>query len=92
MKTLKTIPKVTQVEVVPPYGLRLTFDDGVVREVDLTDELWGPMFEPLKHPAYFAGVVVDHGTVAWPNGLDLDPVVLHGDIEPSDRRLQPHTG
>lgn len=90
MKTLKTIPKVTQVEVVPAYGLCLAFNDGVVREVDLTDELWGPMFEPLKDPAYFAQVVVDHGTIAWPNGLDLDPVVLHGDLEASDCWRQPH--
>jgi Protein of unknown function (DUF2442) len=85
MTTLRTIPKITTVEVLPPYGLRLTFDDGAVREVDLTDELWGPMFEPLKDPAFFAQVTVDHGTVMWPNGLDLDPVVLHGDLERADR-------
>jgi hypothetical protein len=23
------------------------------------------------------------GTVAWPNGADLDPLVLHGDFEPA---------
>lgn len=91
MKTLR-IPKVTDVEVLPPYGLRLTFDDGVVREVDLADELWGPMFEPLKDPAFFARVTIDHGTVAWPNGLDLDPLVLHGDLEPADRGVQPRAG
>jgi hypothetical protein len=85
MKTLRTIPKVTTVEVLPPYGLRLTFDDGVVREVDLAGELWGPMFEPLKDPVFFAQVTVDHGTVRWPNGVDLDAVVLHGDLEPADR-------
>jgi Protein of unknown function (DUF2442) len=89
MKMLRTIPKVTTVEVQPPYGLRLTFDDGVVREVDLAHELWEPMFEPLKDPAFLAHVMVDHGTVAWPNGLDLDPVVLHGDPEPTDRPAQP---
>jgi len=43
------------------------------------------MFEPLKGPKYFAKVIVDHGTVAWPNGLDLDPLVLHGDFEPAPR-------
>jgi hypothetical protein len=25
------------------------------------------------------------GTVAWPNGADLDPLVLHGDFEPAPR-------
>ena len=82
MKKLTKIPKVTKVEVLPPYGLRLTFDDDQVREVDLSDELWGSMFEPLKAPAFFAKVYLDHGTVVWPNGLDLDPLVLHGDFEP----------
>ncbi|MGH9291043.1 MAG: DUF2442 domain-containing protein [Acidimicrobiales bacterium] len=89
MKTLRKIPKVTTVEVLPPYGLRVVFDDGVVREVDLAGELWGPMFEPLKDPAFFARVVVGHGTVAWPNGVDLDPLVLHDDLEPADRGVQP---
>jgi hypothetical protein len=41
--------------------------------------LWGPVFEPLRDPDFFAQVTVDHGTVVWPNGVDLDPVVLHGD-------------
>jgi len=82
------IPKVTEVTVRPPYGLNLTFDDGVVREVDLAEELWGAMFEPLKDPRFFAEVRVDHGTVVWPSGLDLDPVVLHGDAEPAEAKPQ----
>lgn len=82
MKKISRIPRVTSVQVRPPYGLHLTFDDGAIRDVDLADELWGPVFEPLKDPEFFARVAVDHGTVIWPNGLDLDPLVLHGDLEP----------
>lgn len=83
MRKITKIPRVVAVEVRPPYGLKMAFDDGAVREVDLADELWGPMFEPLTDPAFFAQVAVDHGTVVWPNGLDLDPLVLHGDFEPA---------
>ena len=83
MKKLARIPKVVSAEVKAPYGLQLTFDDGVIREVDLSGRLWGPMFEPLKGPAFFAQVAVDHGTVIWPNRLDLDPVVLYGDFPPA---------
>ena len=45
------------------------------------------MFEPLANPDYFAQVRVDDelGTVVWPNGADLDPLVLHGDFEPASR-------
>lgn len=82
MKRIKRIPRPVAVEVVPPYAIRVTFDDGVVRDTYLEDRLWGPMFEPLKDPAYFAQVRVEDGDVVWPNGLDLDPLVLHGDFEP----------
>jgi hypothetical protein len=78
-------PRVTEVEPLKGFVLRLTFTDGLVREVDLSDDLWGPMAEPLKDPGYFARVRVDPelGTVVWPNGYDLDPDVLHGDFQPA---------
>lgn len=88
MKKLTRIPRVVEAKVLPPYGLNLTFDDGLVRVIDLADDLWGPMFEPLKDPSFFARVQVDHGTVVWPNGLDLDPVVLHGDAAPAEAKPQ----
>ena len=92
MKKLTKIPRVTAVEVHPPYGLHLSFDDGLTRDVDLADELWGPMFEPLKEPALFAQVFVDHGTVVWPNGADLDPLVLHGDFSPAATHPEQRVG
>ena len=92
MKKIARIPRVINVEVRPPYGLSLTFDDGLRRDVDLAGELWGPVFEPLRDPAFFAQVFVDHGTVAWPNGVDLDPLVLHGDFEPATSRGERQVG
>ncbi|MHB8341769.1 MAG: DUF2442 domain-containing protein [Mycobacteriales bacterium] len=81
MKKSTRLPRVTAVEVRPPYRLRLTFDDRHIRIVDSTDELWGPMFEPLRDPEFFTQVAIDHGTVVWPGDVDLDRVVLHGDAE-----------
>ena len=52
------------------------FDDGVVGDVDLSDVLDGPVFEPLRDPAYFAAFVVDE-TLTWPNGADFAPEFLH---------------
>jgi Protein of unknown function (DUF2442) len=71
---------VTAVEPLVDYTLRLTLDDGSERVVDLADEFWGAMGEPLKDPAYFRQVRVDPEvrTVVWPNGFDLDLGVLHG--------------
>jgi hypothetical protein len=77
--------KVTDVEVIDERTLRLRFDDGIERAVDLGHVMFGTMGEPLKEPEFFRQVRVDTelGTVVWPNGFDLDPEVLHGDYEPA---------
>lgn len=79
--------RVTSVKVLDHYLLRLGFSDGSSRDVNLAGELRGPVFEPLADPDFFAQVRVDDdlGTVVWPNGADLDPLVLHGDFEPAAR-------
>lgn len=91
MNEARTLPRVTGVEPLDGFRLRLTFTDGLVTEVDLSDDLWGQMAEPLQDPDYFRQVSVDIelGTVVWPNGYDLDPDVLHGDHEPVGRPVTP---
>ena len=84
MSTPDGTPAVVGVAVIRPHVMRLLFDDGVVRDVQyLPGEASGPLLDPLSDPKYFAQVSVDQeaGTVAWPNGLDLAPEVLHGDYE-----------
>jgi uncharacterized protein DUF2442 len=78
--------RVTSVEPLDGYRLRLTFNDGVLTEADFSDDLRGPLAEPLRDPAYFRQVRVDEEarTVVWPNGLDPDPYVLHGDHPPAE--------
>lgn len=89
---------VTSVEVLRDYLLRLSFDDGTIRDVDVKDLLRGPIFEPLtKDPVLFRQVKVDHelGTIVWPNGADIDPMVLHGSAEPAWKNANsgaPHPG
>jgi len=70
---------VTSVRCIEPYRLRVSFDDGSVRVVDLTAELWGEVFEPLRDPDFFrqASVNPETGTVEWPNGADFAPTFLH---------------
>jgi hypothetical protein len=76
--------KVTRLERLGAYRLRLTFSDGIVGDIDLADELWGEMFEPLRDIVQFNSVSVDPelGTLAWPNGADLDPEGLHDAVRP----------
>jgi hypothetical protein len=71
---------VTDVAVLAPYRLRLTFSDGLIGDVDLSHLLgWDGIFLPLRDPQFFAKVRVDPeiGTIAWPNGVDLAPEVLY---------------
>lgn len=65
----------TAVRFVRDYIISVTFADGFVRDVDLTDELSGEVFEPLKDKALFKQVRFDPdaGTAVWPNGVDLAP-------------------
>ena len=59
------------------YSLYLRFEDGAEGIVDLAGHLaFRGVFEPLRDTAYFALVRVDNelGTVARPNGADLDPM------------------
>ncbi len=61
------------------YRLRLTFNDGVTKDVDLKDELWGQVFEPLEDLDLFKQVAVnpDTETIEWPNGADFAPEFLY---------------
>jgi hypothetical protein len=81
MTTQATRVRISVVEPLHDYVLRLGFTDGSSRDVDLEPELWGRVFEPLRDPELFRKVAVDPelGTIVWPNGADLDPDVLHGD-------------
>ena len=70
--------KVTKVTPLGGYRLRVEFADGVKGEVDLSERLFGPVFEPLRDPDFFARVQVDEfGAVCWPNGADLAPDALY---------------
>lgn len=70
---------VIEARYVNRYTLWLRFDDGTQGEVDLSAELYGEIFEPLKDEAYFKQFRVnpDTGTVEWPNRADFAPEFLY---------------
>ena len=75
-------PKVTQATYVSDFVLRLRFDDGVEGEVNLREELWGPVFEPLLDSAYFRRYKIhpELHTIVWENGADFSPEFLHQQV------------
>ncbi len=70
---------VRDVQYIGDYKLRLTFEDGSLREVDLSQHLDGEVFEPLKNVSKFKSVRVnaDLDTIVWENGADMSPDFLY---------------
>lgn len=82
-RSMNPMLRVTDAEALDGHLLRVTFNDGLVRDVDCSFLLRGTLGEPLRDLAYFRQVRVDEDarTVVWPNGLDPAPELLHGDFE-----------
>lgn len=70
---------VKDVAYVSEYKLLVTFEDGVVKLVDLEPYLDGDVFEPLNDIDYFKTVRVnpDIDTIVWDNDADLSPDFLY---------------
>ena len=76
------IPKLEAAEYVTGHVLHLRFDDGLEGDVDLEDEMWGEVFEPLKEPEAFRRFELDRelNTVTWVTGADLAPEFLYAKV------------
>lgn len=64
------------------HVLWLRFRDGTTGEIDLGSRLRGPVFEPLRDPAYFRTFTIhpEFHTLVWPNGADFAPEFLHDNV------------
>ncbi len=72
-------PPLLAAEYVKDFTLHLRFADGTEGDVDLSRELNGEIFEPLKQVDYFRNFTLDPEirTVTWPNGADFAPEFLY---------------
>ena len=73
------IYRVTQVEHLSDYRIKVAFDDGTAQSIDLEPVLEGKIYGPLRDPEIFRQVRIDPEirTLVWPNGADFDPRTLH---------------
>lgn len=72
---------VTSVAVVSGTVLRLSFNNGKSRLVDVRPLMIGPVYDEVFLKDMFDSVSVDPeaGTIVWPNGADLPPDRLYRD-------------
>lgn len=68
---------ITEAKYLDGYRLQLTFSDGLTQNVDLKDELWGEVFEPLKDMKNFQNFKLNPFTIEWENGADFSPEFLY---------------
>jgi hypothetical protein len=73
---------VVEARYISGYTVWIRFEAGMSGEVDLSGELSGGVFEPLKDEAYFKAFHVnpDTGTLEWPNRADFAPEFLYDKI------------
>ncbi|RIK33647.1 MAG: DUF2442 domain-containing protein [Chloroflexi bacterium] len=70
--------RVTSFEIVAPYTLLITFDDGSEQTINFEPILHGQIYGPLRDLALFNQVRLDDEvhTLVWPNDADFDPETL----------------
>jgi hypothetical protein len=86
---------VVSVEVLEGHTVKLRFQDGVERTVDLDPYLFGPVFERVRSDADFfrqVRVDADAGTIVWPDGTDLAPEVLYSGGPSARMEAEARTG
>jgi len=76
------LPHITDSRYVAGHTVWLRFSDGAEGEVDLSNELYGPIFEPLRNIELFRQVVLhpELRTLVWPNGADFAPEFLRSSL------------
>lgn len=76
--------RVTAVQPLDDYRLKVSFRDGLTGEVDLAPMLSSEragVFVPLRVPQRFREAYLEGGVVTWPGGLDLAPDAMYDEIK-----------
>ncbi len=69
--------EITKAKYLEGYKIKLWFNDGNVKTVDLSDKLKGKVFEPLHDLNYFKNFSISFNTIEWQNGADFAPEFLY---------------
>ncbi len=83
------LPRIEEARYVSSHIVWLRFSDGTEGEVNLSNELYGEVFEPLKAPEYFKGFRLhpELRTLVWPNGADFAPEFLRAQLRVAAKPL-----
>jgi hypothetical protein len=86
------IPHVIEAKYLGGHRVWLKFDDGASGEINLADELDGPIFEPLRDEAFFSRFILRYNTLSWENGADFAPELLREKLIQPTEHPKEHSG
>ena len=71
--------RIVEAKVCDDSCIRVAFNDGTNKVVNVSGILDGPVFESLRERDFFARMELDPicGTIVWPNGADFASEALH---------------
>ena len=69
--------EVIKADYLDGYRVKLLFNNGETRIVDLSKSLNGSVFEPLKDTEFFKRFTIKFNTIEWENGADFAPKYLY---------------
>ena len=68
--------EVIEAEYLKDYLVKVKFNTGETKLVDLKESLQGPVFERLKDVNFFKQFTIRFNTLEWENGADFAPEYL----------------
>jgi hypothetical protein len=69
--------KVVKARYIEGYKIESQFNDGKIKTIDLSNEIYGEVFEPLKDIEKFKKFSLNPFTIEWENGADFAPEYLY---------------
>ena len=75
------LPEVVRAKHVKGFIIRIWFNDGTEKFLDISQWFKGPVFRNLKKPTFFRKFFLEGGTLVWPNGVAIAPEALYQAVD-----------
>ena len=75
-------PRAIKAHAAGQHEVLVEFSNRETRKLNLQPLLQYDVFARLRDAKFVSQVRVDHGTLAWPEGIDLDPDMVYLDSVP----------
>ncbi|NPV02921.1 MAG: DUF2442 domain-containing protein [Brevinematales bacterium] len=63
------------------YKIFLKYEDGTEGIINLEEELFGEIFEPLKNVEFFKSFKIQGSSILWDNDADFAPEFLYDSVK-----------